>query len=141
MPFPFPEYLLFISTIQFVRGNRYTTPVPLPIGPTGNRCSIRLRGTHFDLYCKYILAFKIKKIFLTSRESEETRQRILRAAAEVFAENLAAPALNTAIASGLSGDYRQDLLAIGGHVLSAEQLAAESVDIFVSGTRPRGDTD
>jgi AcrR family transcriptional regulator len=92
-----------------------------------------------------------------SQESDDTRQRILRAAAEVFAEKgyarattrlladaagvnevtifrhfgskhglfsaiieaYAAPALNTAMAAELTGDYREDLLTMGTHVLRA----------------------
>lgn len=89
--------------------------------------------------------------------SADTKQRILRAAARVFAEKgyarattraladaagvnevtlfrhfgskqglfsaiieaYAAPALNTAMAAELTGDYRQDLIAMGSHVLHA----------------------
>jgi AcrR family transcriptional regulator len=92
-----------------------------------------------------------------SQDSDDTRQRILEAAAQVFAEKgyarattralaeaagvnevtlfrhfgskeglfsavieaYAAPALNTAIAADLTGDYRRDLLTMGGHVLGA----------------------
>jgi AcrR family transcriptional regulator len=88
--------------------------------------------------------------------ADETRQRILQAAAQVFAEKgyarattraladaagvnevtlfrhfgskqglfsaiidaYAGPALTTAMAERLTGDYRQDLLVMGGHVLS-----------------------
>ncbi|MEJ2207446.1 MAG: TetR/AcrR family transcriptional regulator [Anaerolineae bacterium] len=92
-----------------------------------------------------------------SQDSDGTRQRILEAAAQVFAEQgyarattralaeaagvnevtlfrhfgskeglfsavieaYAAPALNTAIAADLTGDYRRDLLAMGARVLGA----------------------
>jgi AcrR family transcriptional regulator len=92
-----------------------------------------------------------------SQDSESTRQRILEAAAQVFAEKgyarsttrlladaagvnevtifrhfgskqglfsaiieaYAAPALNTAMAGQLTGDYRQDLLTMGTYVLGA----------------------
>jgi AcrR family transcriptional regulator len=92
-----------------------------------------------------------------TQDSDDTRQRILEAAAQVFAEKgyarattralasaagvnevtlfrhfgskqrlfsaiveaYAAPALNTAIATKLTGDYRQDLLTMGAYVLHA----------------------
>jgi AcrR family transcriptional regulator len=94
---------------------------------------------------------------MMGQDSENTRQRILEAAARVFAEKgyarattrlladaagvnevtifrhfgskqglfsaiveaYAAPALNTAMAAQLTGDYRQDLLTMGTHVLGA----------------------
>lgn len=92
-----------------------------------------------------------------TQDSDDTRQRILEAAAQVFAEKgyarattralaeaagvnevtlfrhfgskeglfsaiieaYAAPALNTAMAAQLTGDYRRDLLIMGGYVLRA----------------------
>jgi AcrR family transcriptional regulator len=92
-----------------------------------------------------------------TQDSDDTRQRILEAAAHLFAERgyarattralaeaagvnevtlfrhfgskeglfsaiieaYAAPALNTAIAAELTGEYRQDLLTMGTHVLHA----------------------
>jgi AcrR family transcriptional regulator len=92
-----------------------------------------------------------------SQDSDDTRQRILHAAAQVFAEQgyarattraladaagvnevtlfrhfgskqglfsaiveaYAGPALKTAMAARLTGDYRQDLLTMGAHVLRA----------------------
>ncbi len=92
-----------------------------------------------------------------TQNADDTRQRILEAAAQVFAEKgyarattraladaagvnevtlfrhfgskqglfsaiietYAGPALNTAMAAQLTGDYRQDLLTMGRHVLAA----------------------
>ncbi len=103
------------------------------------------------------------------QDGDDTRQRILEAAAQVFAEKgyarattralaraagvnevtlfrhfgskqglfsaiveaYAAPALNTAIAAQLSGDYRQDLLIMGTAVLQALLERRESMRLML----------
>jgi AcrR family transcriptional regulator len=101
--------------------------------------------------------------------TDDTRQRILRAASQVFAEQgyarattraladaagvnevtlfrhfgskqglfsaiieaYAAPALNTALAEQISGDYRQDLLLMGTHVLNAMLERREAMRLML----------